>query len=340
MNWNPNQMIRPFSDIPEDANMATPNIDAVERYVDRVDEYIDSKLKQKHLYKPTLLRLCVVRNVLIKLCSKIDQLIAKFTEFPESEDADLGDSVEVLKENPNNFDSEPVSEIEEDITQPMISMISPADLENMVHKVTHNLSESENPGDAHETHSTVSQKRQIVQAYKSVFEDALNDLPKDQHVLSETIKFLAHWYDVKIVKFQNIRKIDPSANYNIKWIPQYIRDYVVYLGQHIETFDKTISELTQFVDADSTDSRFTRIVPYEVFKLGSACDHNLVTVYASALWYALYSRVFINLTISCCSDCYCSESLVEYAYLNPDQISQVNIDVTPEFIAATRWANS
>lgn len=330
--------------------MAAANIDAVERYIKRIDEYVDDKMHQQKMYKPTVKRIFKLRNTLVKIVNKLDKLLKKFDYQIEEVDStvcnDNSLNMDVVESNavrPVEPSSCKLSDLSIEQFTSMITNIVDKRMESYAQSVPQPESQPNNdPSSAKDNTKPVKNEakstnnKKIVQAYKQMFEDSKH-VNHSSEIIQRTITFLRDWYDVKIMHFYNMKKVSPSLSYNITWIPNWIRDFVVYIGNNQANIEQTFKQLEEFLCADKTDSRYTYMVPYEVTEIGKASDHKNVTELASAIWCELYQYVFQNLAIPEDNACYCKESLIDYAYLTDAEIEDVSLNTTSEFYEAVNW---
>lgn len=331
--------------------MAAANIDAVERYIQRIDEYVDDKMHQQKMYKPTVKRIFKLRNTLVKIVNKLDELLKKFDYQIEDVDPtplkDNSSNKDVIESNDSNsttLSSCKISDLSIEQFTSMVTTIVDKRMESYTSVVPQSDSQTRHNSPAAVENKTKTTKneakstnnKKIVQAYKQMFEDSKH-VNHSSEVIQRTIAFLRDWYDVKIMHFYNMKKVSPSLSYNITWIPNWIRDFVVYIGSNQNNIEQTFKQLEEFLSADETDSRYTYMVPYEVTEIGKASDHKNVTELASAIWCELYQYVFQNLAIPEDNACYCKESLIDYAYLTDAEIENVSLNTTSEFYLAVNW---
>lgn len=327
--------------------MAAANIDAVERYVKRIEEYTDEKLCQTKMYKPTVKRIFKLRNLLLKVCEKLDKVIEQF-----GYQIDEVDSTCNLTEDNSEIDciqDEVVStctsqnDIEIDLTklESIISDILDAKLAQsgiISSEPTPCISstDSDNTTEPNKDTSKSVNNKKIISAYKQMFDDS-KQLDHDSEIIQRTITFLRDWFDTKILGFYKLRKVNPKLTYNITWLPKWIRDYIIYIGSNSDNIEEAFDKLEDFLSADSNDSRYTYIVPYEVAELGRNADRLTVTDVSSAIWGELFNYVFKNLAIPNDNSCYCSESLIDYAYLTDKQIENFVDSATLEYYKTVEW---
>lgn len=322
--------------------MAAANIDAVERYVKRIDEYAEDKLNQTKLYRPTVKRIYKIRNMLLKVCEKLDKVLAKF-----------GYEIEEVDPIPHNNTHEDSHEVEHLITSSndidydnlasVISTIVDAKLSSCGIVYT-DISKSNEDSTTSETSKSATIKppnksinnKKIVAAYKQMFEDS-KQVNHESELVQRTLSFLRDWFDTKILGFYKLQKVNPKLTYNITWLPKWIRDYVVYIGSKADNIEDAFDKLEDFLYANENDSRYTYIVPYEVAELGRNPDRLNVTDVSSAIWGELFSYVFKNLAIPNDHTCYCAESLIDYAYLTDKQLENFVDAPTPEYYKTVEW---
>ena len=281
--------------------MVAANIDAVERYVKRLDEYAEDKLNQTKLYKSTANRIYTVRNMLLRVCDKLDSVLAKFEQ--------QSDSI--------------VHGCESTDTASNTVVCADVQLNDTCDSETNNDNKSLNA-------------KRIIVAYKQMF-DAAKHVDHDSEIIQRTIGFLSDWFDTKILGFYKLRKVNPELTYNITWLPNWIRDYIVYIGTNADNIDEAFDKLENFIHADEHDSRYTYMVPYEVADLGRRRDRLTVTDVSSAIWGELFSYVFKHLPLPKEHICYCAESLVDHAYLTDAQIKYFIDTPTPEYYKTVEW---
>lgn len=322
--------------------MAAANIDAVERYVKRIDEYAEDKLNQTKLYKPTVKRIYKIRNMLLKVCEKLDKVLAKF-----------GNEIEEVNTISNSTTSEKSTSVAHAVMQPndidyddlasVISTIVDAKLSScgvLRAEALKPVEELPNDGDSTSTTIKSSNKsinnKKIVAAYKQLFEES-KQVNHESEIVQRTLSFLRDWFDTKILGFYKLQKVNPKLTYNITWLPKWIRDYIVYIGSNADNIEDAFDKLEDFLSASENDSRYTYIVPYEVAELGRNPDRMNVTDVSSAIWGELFSYVFKNLAIPNDHSCYCAESLIDYAYLTDKQIENFVDAPTPEYYKTVEW---
>lgn len=324
--------------------MAAANIDAVERYVKRIDEYAEDKLNQTKLYKPTVKRIYKIRNMLLKVCEKLDKVLAKFGHEIEEVDTILNSttsekstSVAPTFMQPNDID------IDYDKLASVISTIVDAKLSSCGVVCTEALKPVEGPPNDNDSTSNTSKSsnksinnKKIVAAYKQMFEES-KQVNHESEIVQRTLSFLRDWFDTKILGFYKLQKVNPKLTYNITWLPKWIRDYIVYIGSNADNIEDAFDKLEDFLYASENDSRYTYIVPYEVAELGRNPDRMNVTDVSSAIWGELFSYVFKNLAIPNDHTCYCAESLIDYAYLTDKQIENFVDAPTPEYYKTVEW---
>ena len=324
--------------------MAAANIDAVERYVKRIDEYAEDKLNQTKLYKPTVKRIYKIRNMLLKVCDKLDKVLAKFGHEIEEVDTILNSttsekstSVAPTVMQPNDID------IDYDKLASVIGTIVDAKLSSCGVVCAEALKPVEgvpNDNDSTSNTSKSSNKsinnKKIVAAYKQMFEES-KQVNHESEIVQRTLSFLRDWFDTKIIGFYKLQKVNPKLTYNITWLPKWIRDYIVYIGSNADNIEDAFDKLEDFLYANENDSRYTYIVPYEVAELGRNPDRMNVTDVSSAIWGELFSYVFKNLAIPNDHTCYCAESLIDYAYLTDKQIENFVDAPTPEYYKTVEW---
>lgn len=324
--------------------MAAANIDAVERYVKRIDEYAEDKLNQSKLYKPTVKRIYKIRNMLLKVCEKLDKVLAKFGHEIDPVDSIVNE--DAPKDSVNLADSAAqAAEIDYDKLASVISTIVDNKLSSF--GITHsgaseatgtspNLNGSNpTPVSNNSSNKSINNKK-IVAAYKQMFEDS-KQVDHESEIVQRTLSFLRDWFDKKILGFYKLQKINPKLTYSITWLPKWIRDYIVYIGANSNNIEEAFSKLEDFLYASENDSRYTYIVPYEVAELGRNPDRLNVTDVSSAIWGELFSYVFKNLAIPNDHTCYCAESLIDYAYLTDKQIENFIDAPTPEYYKTVEW---
>lgn len=322
--------------------MAAANIDAVERYVKRIDEYAEDKLNQTKLYKPTVKRIYKIRNMLLKVCEKLDKVLAKF-----------GHEIEEVNTISNSTTSEKSTSVPPDVMQPndidydklasVISTIVDAKLSSCgvvcaeAHKSVEELPNvNDSTSDTSKSSNKSMNNKKIVAAYKQMFEES-KQVNHESEIVQRTLSFLRDWFDTKILGFYKLQKVNPKLTYNITWLPKWIRDYIVYIGSNADNIEDAFDKLEDFLRASENDSRYTYIVPYEVAELGRNPDRMNVTDVSSAIWGELFSYVFKNLAIPNDHTCYCAESLIDYAYLTDKQIENFVDAPTPEYYKTVEW---
>lgn len=336
--------------------MACPNIDAVERYISRIEDFVNDKYNQDKMYKPTLKRLQLIRNIMVTLCQKIDVLLHKFDESNNTNDKETyDDSVnlnsDVLSNDNDSSTNLTLCEnvaVDVNMLRSIVSSIVEDKLANKKSKVKSTINDQSqiinNPSSSSTTHRIVDKDKsnnniKILNMYKEMFETSIKSTTGID-LVDRTNQFLYDWFKTKILGFKNIRKVDKTKTYNIDWIPLWIRDLIIYIGNNSNKIEDVFSMLYDFLDAPSTDTRFTNIVPYEVAQLGINKDRSSVSEISSALWYQLFDHTFANLALPNDSKSYCSQSLIDNAYLTEDEINKSLLTVTPSFIDAVNWVNN
>lgn len=319
--------------------MAAANIDAVERYVKRIEEYADDKLNQTKMYKPTVKRIFKIRNLLVRVCEKLDRLLEKFGYQIDEVDS-MPKVINHVENEVEAAPSESTAVIDYNKLEALISSIIDQKLAQSTCNVaqppnTGTSSETEPPQVSKDASKSVNNKK-IIAAYKQVFDESKH-LNHDSEIVQRTTAFLRDWFDTKILGFYKLRKVNPKLTYNITWLPKWIRDYIIYIGSDPDNIEDTFEKLEDFLSADENDSRFTYIVPYEVAELGRNKDRLVVSAESSAIWGELFNYVFANLAIPNDHSCYCSESLIDYAYLTDKQISEFDDSITPDYYRIVEW---
>lgn len=322
--------------------MAAANIDAVERYVKRIDEYAEDKLNQTKLYKPTVKRIYKIRNMLLKVCEKLDKVLAKFGHEIEEVDTILNSttsekstSVAPTFMQPNDIDYDKLASVISTIVDAKLSSCGVVCAEAL--KPVEGLpNDNDSTSNTSKSSNKSINNKKIVAAYKQMFEES-KQVNHESEIVQRTLSFLRDWFDTKILGFYKLQKVNPKLTYNITWLPKWIRDYIVYIGSNADNIEDAFDKLEDFLYASENDSRYTYIVPYEVAELGRNPDRMNVTDVSSAIWGELFSYVFKNLAIPNDHTCYCAESLIDYAYLTDKQIENFVDTPTPEYYKTVEW---
>lgn len=321
--------------------MAAANIDAVERYVKRIDEYAEDKLNQTKLYKPTVKRIYKIRNMLLKVCEKLDKVLDKFGHEIEEVDttsnsttSEKSTSVAHAIMQPNDIDYDELASVISTIVDAKLSSCGVLRAEAPEH--VEELPNDDSASNTSKSSNKSINNKKIVAAYKQMFEES-KQVNHESEIVQRTLSFLRDWFDTKILGFYKLQKVNPKLTYNITWLPKWIRDYIVYIGSNADNIEDAFDKLEDFLRASENDSRYTYIVPYEVADLGRNPDRMNVTDVSSAIWGELFSYVFRNLAIPNDHTCYCAESLIDYAYLTDKQIENFVDAPTPEYYKTVEW---
>lgn len=307
--------------------MATPNIDAIERYATRTVEYTQSLTKRKRLYIPTIARLHKLRDKLASVLKKLDEILSKFDpdaapQPPQTlTSAEKSDEITITEERIRELIAEqlkPATGVNSAVPAVQIDKAPAAAEEKQVDKCR-----------SIPTSVKRISSQKVVVAYHNLFKDHL-PVHSGSDAIDGICEFLGRWYDTKIWHFSKLKQKDPKLNYNVKWLPQYIRDFVVYLGQYPDKIMEKLKELNEFLDAGPDDPTYTNIVPYDVFRIGRENDPNNCTPTAESIWYQVVYVLFRHLDIPDNNPCACPKSLIIHAYLTPEQIKAGITNEGPE----------
>lgn len=308
--------------------MATPDFDAVNRYITRIREFIADKFTHRKMYAPTVSRLLSLRHQLIELVSLIDEIIPD--EMRSSQTSDIVLTPKTLESLRSLIHSE-IEAIQSSDVAESISAVN-----CIVQDKLQQRSEDHKDRKVKHTNKDTSYSKDVVIAYRDMF-DASATFEYDNDVERETFRFLRLWFSKKILGVREMRKIDGNVSYNVSWIPQWIRDFVIYICHDTENVSETFTRLHDFLNADNTDVSYTKFVPYEVAELGIHKNRNTVTNEADELWIDMFNHIFSKLKLPETDDCYCGASLVSYAYLSEIQIENREWVLNGSSNAAREW---
>lgn len=307
--------------------MATPDLDAVNRYIVRIREFIADKHTHKRMYAPTVTRLLSLRHQLIELVSLIDDIVPD--EVRSDQTADLIFTPKTLESLKSLIHAE-VSSVqsfnESKLSAEADTMITVKPNQTMRHR-SKNIKNS---------NKDISYSKDVVVAYRDMF-DASATFEYDNDIERETFRFLRLWFNRKILGVRELRKVDANVSYNVSWIPQWIRDFVIYICYDSGNVSETFSRLYGFLNSDVQDVSYTKFVPYEVAELGIHKNRNNVTNEADELWIDMFNHIFSKLNLPESDDCYCDASLVSHAYLSDVQIENREWVLNGSSTAAREW---
>ena len=162
----------------------------------------------------------------------------------------------------------------------------------------------------------------VISDYRTTLNDAAN-IKSCYPAVNEISAALWKWFRTRFIDRQNVAT---DFRYNIRRLPDWIRDIVILYGHAIETktADSFLSMLNEWCDALMyAESRDRYAVPYCIYEFDKNPSGQLLTLTSVVLWDMLMDHRLNNIS---------SESRNSDLYLDPYAIYNLCDSIAPEVL--------